>query len=500
MRHLFRSLLPASLLHALPPVALAALVSGALAGLHALDWRGAILAGAAAGLVLAVAGHPVRVRTYNASRPDSRGAPPRDAQARFLAAASHDLRQPMQALGLFVEELAAKPHPPDQRRLVSQIGAATEALQGLVDSLLDLSRLEAGATVPRRRPVALRPVFDRLRDAYARRAREAGLRYRVNDTTAWVETDPVLLDRILHNLVSNALRYTPHGGTVLVAVRRRSGGLAIEVRDNGIGIDAAYQDSVFDEFVQLGNPERDRRKGLGLGLAIVRRAAELLGHPVTLRSAPGRGSVFALLLPQTSAASPEGDACCETLLIDFTGLTFAVVDDDSATREALTRTLEAWGCHVVAGAGPDAVLDACEGHPPDALIADWHLPGAGGDGAVVQRFRARFGASLPALAVNGDLTQEARHGAHAAGVPVLAKPVRAAPLRAALRRLLAAPPDAADTWRQVGYDRRRADEVEQGGDDEHGKRREGSVGVHEEPVGSDGFCPARHGDADAGRR
>jgi signal transduction histidine kinase len=228
------------------------------------------------------------------------------AKTRFLAAASHDLRQPMHALGLFVAELGQKQHAPDTHRLVERIAVSAETMENLLDSLLDISRLDAGVLDRQIKPFPLQPLFERIDVDYRREAELHGQRLRLRPTNLWVESDPLLLERILHNLISNALRYAP-GGTVMLACRRRNGKARIEVRDNGPGISPDAQEAIFQEFVQLDNPERNRAKGLGLGLAIVRRLTDLLSHRLELRSTPGHGALFALELPLAPAGvRPEG--------------------------------------------------------------------------------------------------------------------------------------------------------------------------------------------------
>ena len=185
------------------------------------------------------------------------------AKTRFLAAASHDLRQPMHALGLFVAELGQKPHAPDTRRLVEQIAISAETMENLLDSLLDISRLDVGALDRQIKPFPLQPLLERIDVDYRREAGLRGQRLRLRPTSLWVESDPLLLERILHNLISNALRYAP-GGTILLGCRKRGRKVRIEVRDNGPGIAPEAQEAIFQEFVQLDNPERNRAKGLGL--------------------------------------------------------------------------------------------------------------------------------------------------------------------------------------------------------------------------------------------
>ncbi len=364
------------------------------------------------------------------------------AKSRFLAAASHDLRQPMHALGLFIAELAEVPHPPATRHLVRQIGAAAEAMENLLDSLLDISRLDAGALQPKIRACPIQPVLDRIANDFRIWAEERGLRLRVCSCAAWVTTDPLLLERILSNLVSNAIRYTP-AGTILIACRTGSAGnVRIEVRDNGTGIDEAAQHVIFQEFVQLGNPERSRSKGLGLGLAIVRRLTQLLGHGVTLRSAPGRGSVFGITLARAVATAAPYSPVEPRTLGNLAGVCVAILDDDPMALESLHSLLSAWECDVIAAASLPELLSALNvARRPDALICDYRLQGAVTGLDAISTVR-ETGHDIPTIIViSGDTSAPTLNEVRSAGFPLLYKPVRPAKLRALMQRLVAHPAD-----------------------------------------------------------
>lgn len=372
----------------------------------------------------------LRERTEDAERANL-------AKSRFLAAASHDLRQPMHALGLFIADLARKQHSEESRQLIDRIAASAEAMENLLDSLLDISKLDAGVVTASPRPFALAPLFERIENDYGPVARDRGLRLRVRPTQLWVHSDPLLFERILMNLVSNALRYTLKG-TVYVVARKRGDHVLIEVLDSGVGIPQEEQAAIFQEFVQLANPARDRSKGLGLGLAIVRRLADLLYHPITLRSEPGRGSIFGVMLPR----APEENQQHQPTLLDteqeFVGKIVAVIDDDTLAQESLVGLLRAWGCFVVAADGPDKLmLSLAEMEvEPDILVSDYRLPGHRNGLDVIAELRHRFGPGLPALLLSGDTGPETLRSATDQGIPLLHKPVRPAKLRAALAHLL----------------------------------------------------------------
>ncbi|HJV27591.1 MAG TPA: ATP-binding protein [Aromatoleum sp.] len=358
------------------------------------------------------------------------------SKSRFLAAASHDLRQPMHALGLFIAELAQHQHPPQIRQLVERIAASAGAMENLLDSLLDISRLDADVVKPNVRPFALQPLLDRIAAEERPGADARDLELKARPTDAWISSDPVLFERILGNLVSNAVRYT-RKGRVFVVCRRRGNRLRIEVRDNGIGIPPESQELIFQEFVQLHNPERARDKGLGLGLPIVRRLTNLLGHRLTLRSRPGKGSVFAVEVP-IAAPMPEVERLEDRRPPgDLGGLSVALVDDDPLARTSMQSLLSSWGCNVIAAGDLDALTDSLrrERKQPELIISDFRLDGTRNGVDVIRSLRALHGSDIPAVLVTGDTGEDTLRLAQQQGLPLLHKPVRPARLRALLNRL-----------------------------------------------------------------
>ncbi|SIR47071.1 Signal transduction histidine kinase [Aromatoleum tolulyticum] len=358
------------------------------------------------------------------------------SKSRFLAAASHDLRQPMHALGLFIAELAQHEHAPDAHRLVERIAASAAAMENLLDSLLDISRLDANVVQPNIRPFPLQPLLDRIAADERPGADARDLDLKARPTDAWISSDPVLFERILSNLVSNAVRYT-RKGRVLVACRRRGDRLRIEVRDNGVGIPEESHDAIFQEFVQLHNPERSRDKGLGLGLPIVRRLTELLGHHLTLRSSPGRGSVFAVEVPLAKPESAPAGSESGRNPGDLGGLHVALVDDDPLARGSMQSLLTSWGCKVAAAGDAESLVDAMnrEGSIPELIISDFRLDGRFNGIDVIRSLRAWKGTEIPAVLVTGDTGPDTLRQAQEEGLPLLHKPVRPARLRALLNRL-----------------------------------------------------------------
>lgn len=376
--------------------------------------------------------HKVEERTHQLAQANQ-------AKSRFLAAASHDLRQPMHALGLFIAQLQDTARSPRTLELVEQAQASVSALERLLDAILDISKLDAGVLTCQFTEFAVQDLLQRLSASFGPEFARKGLRLRTVPTALVVRSDPVLLERILLNLISNALRYTERGG-VLLGCRRTGGKVRIEVWDTGIGIPKEKHREIFQEFVQLGNPERDRSKGLGLGLAIVERLAQLLGHRLELRSEPGHGSVFALTMERGAAPRVvEAIQTLEPTTDQLHGALVVLVDDDMLVRTAMAGLLRGWGCHVIAAGGSEDALRqlAHSERLPDAIICDYRLPGEENGIALIARLREATAFDIPAVLVTGDTAPERLQEAQASGFPILHKPVRPAKLRTLLDSLLA---------------------------------------------------------------
>jgi signal transduction histidine kinase/ActR/RegA family two-component response regulator len=359
------------------------------------------------------------------------------AKSNFLAAASHDLRQPVHALGLFVGALRGLALPPAAQPLIDQIEASINALDGLFGALLDVSRLDAGVVAVQRRPFAIRSTLDRVCGEYAREAEAKGVRLAWRDCAAIVDSDPVLVERILRNLVSNAVRYTDRG-RILVGCRPRGPAIATQVWDTGVGIAVAQQAHVFQEYYQIGNPERDRAKGLGLGLAIVRRLAELLGCELKLRSEPGRGSCFEFTLPLAKGAPVAAEPSSENGRGALARGLIVVVDDEQAIRQATQSLLTGWGFDVIAAASGDEAVARLSGASarPDLIICDYRLRGEENGLAAIERLRSEFNQSIPAMLITGDTAPDRLAEAQASGLLLLHKPVSNSKLRAAIVNLV----------------------------------------------------------------
>lgn len=363
------------------------------------------------------------------------------AKSRFMAAVSHDLRQPMHALGLFLDDLKSIDLPPQAAPLLEHMESALHSTQSLLDSILVISRLESGLIAPNLMAFTLQPMLERLRRAFSAVAQKKKLRLRVIGCDAVVFSDPALLERILANLVSNALRYTDEGGVVL-GCRRRGQALQIEVWDTGLGIAPEHQEAIFREFFRIERAN-DNRGGLGLGLAIVQSCTQLLGYSVALKSAQGRGSRFSLQvplgqLPAHALAEPDLMAEDDSGPATFAGLRVVVVDDDAVILERTARLLERWGCRVMmATSGPQAeALLARESASPDLIISDLRLDHGELGTEVVQRLRARLRPNLPALLLTGDTSLQTARDVRRSGLTLLYKPVPPAKLRIVMKNLL----------------------------------------------------------------
>lgn len=361
-------------------------------------------------------------------------------KTRFLAAASHDLRQPMHALGLFMGELHNRITTPEQRKIVEKVEESVEAMSGLLDSLLDISKLDAGVVIPQVQSVDIDAMMRRLVQDFSSVAQRKNITLCFRCMETEVLSDPVLLERILLNLLSNAIRYTPQNGTVLLACRRRGDDVRIEVRDNGIGIPPEEQQNVFREFVQLANSARDRSKGLGLGLAIVDRLSKLLHHPLGLRSALNRGSSFAVTVPRVFGvkellAEPAVPVAEQSKNDQLAGLRVLVVDDDPLVLNGMGGILASWGCLVSLADSRQEVRDKYAEAHFDLVICDYRLPDGNGLD-LADRIEELCENPPPFILVSGDTAPEVLQAVNERGHHLLHKPVRPAKLRSMMSFVL----------------------------------------------------------------
>lgn len=360
-------------------------------------------------------------------------------KSRFLAIASHDLRQPVHAIGLFAATLERRLQGSDEEPLVRNMIRAIDGLDRSFNAMLDVSRLDAGTIEPNVQHFALRDLFRRLHMHFAGQAELKDLGLRFSPGGKSVNSDPQLLERILGNLVQNALKYTEQGGVVVVA-RSTATHLNIEVWDTGLGIAAVDLHRVFEEFYQVGRSERARAQGLGMGLAIVKRLAKLLGHSLTVASRPGRGTMFRVGIALGALGDiQDTTAAAETRPIPVTQAhAVLVIDDEEAIRESLRLLLEEWGYEAITAASAAAAerVIVSLGILPELILSDLHL-GDGPDGiAAVAAVRRQCGHDVAAILITGDTSHDEMQRVTDSGLSVLLKPVQPRKLYNVLRGLL----------------------------------------------------------------
>ncbi len=364
-------------------------------------------------------------------------------KSRFLAAASHDLRQPLHAMQLYLSSVNPKMGLVRQPQVWLGLQRSMTSLHGLFNSLLDLSRLDAGMLQPNWREFSLKTLVDGFIGEYVAQAQQKGLQFNLPEQDTIVRSDPALLETIIRNLVSNAIRYTEAGEVSLQwhiqSEDQAPRHVVLTVQDTGMGIPEGYQQEIFNEYFQIDNPERDKNKGLGLGLAIVRRLAKLLACEISLHSVPGRGSSFVLVIPMGYEAAPlEFERGEKIVANEFACKRLWVIDDDALVREGMRHLLLKWGCQVYTFEGYDEAhahwLNA--GEVPDMLIADYRLRNHENGAHVMQQLMQHFATSLPCLIVTGDTSPERMREARSFDFPLMHKPVNETRLRVFMRQAL----------------------------------------------------------------
>jgi signal transduction histidine kinase/ActR/RegA family two-component response regulator len=370
------------------------------------------------------------------------------AKSRFLAAASHDLRQPIHALHLFLGTLNNLDLPPQARRPLANVLRCTESIDEMFVALLDVSKLDAGLIEPQFSDFPVITVLNRIRNECTPQAQAKGLSLHIVPSSAWIRSDPMMVERILRNLVTNAIRYTSSGRIVVGCRRKRDSTLELAVYDTGVGIATEDQDKIFGEFYkagfsQLGQP------GLGLGLSIVDQLAKLLSAPLRLISSEGSGSMFAVTFPQTTntgirnlPAPPSSED------FNLAGYTVLVLDDDDAILEATRGLLEQWGCCVITANTIGEAVKLIMEFPklPDALICDYRLRGKENGATAVSIICEEFNSEIPAMLITGDTSPKRILKLKETGLPVLHKPLKENDFRKALAALIFSriDPDPAD--------------------------------------------------------
>jgi len=358
------------------------------------------------------------------------------AKSKFIAAASHDLRQPLHALGLFVGALKHYVENPRTVDLVGHIDKSVKALDSLFNALLDISKLDAEAITPDIKSFEFTTLANQLVTEYSLQAQEKGLAFNSNINKIAIRSDPALLQTILRNLLSNAIRYTQNG-EVSLSVEVKENTACISVSDTGIGIPISDQQNIFREFFQLGNTERDRSKGLGLGLAIVRRLVDLLNLQLEVESTPSLGSTFRVSVPLGDAKQLSDFASEEREFQAAGNLKILIIDDENEVREAVNALLESWNYSVETAADISQALERIrqKSFIPDLIIADYRLREGHNGAEAIQIIKKEFGENIEGLIVTGDTDPERIRQVNLSGYPLLHKPVEPKKLRTFLRRL-----------------------------------------------------------------
>jgi signal transduction histidine kinase/PAS domain-containing protein/ActR/RegA family two-component response regulator len=360
------------------------------------------------------------------------------SKTKFFAAANHDLLQPLAAARVFASALSERRLSPQNRELVRHALAALDSVDDMLTSLLDIAKLDAGVMAPAPCSFSVREVMARVGEEYKLIAARKKLRLRVFAGDSVVHSDPRLLARILRNLVSNALRYTSAGG-VLVGQRRQGNAVLIGVWDTGIGIPADQQDEIFEEFRRLPQTSDRSGRGSGLGLSIVRRVSRMLGHRMVVRSVPGRGSFFGIVVPLSaqppvSLQRPQRTSDSSGVPQNLRGCSVQLIDDEPHVLEGLSVLLKGWGMRVAGAPSAAQALESGAG-APDLIIADYRLDGAGTGLDAIATLRRRWG-DIPAIVVTADHTQDVHQAVSAARLHLLHKPVRPARLRSLIMHVI----------------------------------------------------------------
>ena len=358
------------------------------------------------------------------------------AKTRFLASASHDLRQPMQTLSLFAAALALRPLDERSRGIADNLNEALQDLTAELDALLDVSKLDAGIVKPQAAGFPLRPLLARVTEVFTPAAEDKRLRLTVDcDEDAWVLTDRKLLDRVVRNLVENAVKYT-ETGSVRIQVSSNAGVHLLSIVDTGCGIVESEQARVFEEFYQIRNPERDRRRGLGLGLAIVKRLVDLLQLQLTMKSVPNEGTRFDITLPAARVANlqsaiAQGDASDSAPKVKV-----LLIDDEEGIRRGMKTLLEESGSEVLLAASTDEAIAIVREVAVDIVIADFRLRGADNGIQAIKLLRY-IRPDLPALLMTGETAPDRLREAQQANIPVIHKPVMPHVLMQEIQRVVA---------------------------------------------------------------
>ena len=360
------------------------------------------------------------------------------AKSQFLAAASHDLRQPLHAMQMYITALEQKIKDKDVLKIVADIDAVSISTGRLLNSILDVSQLEAGAVKPQIEHFPIQEILHRVARGFRPMSYRKGIGLHIIPSSAYVRSDPILLEQIIGNFVANAIRYTERG-RVLLGCRRRKGQLSIEIIDTGPGIPKHQREAIFDDFHQLDNKERDRGKGLGLGLAIVRRLSNCLNHQIEHSSKLGHGSRFAVVVEQGIRPKKVIKAMdLDSALLDFNNTSILLIEDDLMVLDATNKLLSSWNCRVITAKSAEEAKRAISDtkNVPDIIIADYSLPGDKNGIEAIQYVIKLIGYPIPAFIITGEADTSKIRNIADYGFHVLSKPVHPAKLRALISHLL----------------------------------------------------------------
>ena len=362
------------------------------------------------------------------------------AKSVFLASASHDLRQPLNAMQMYIAALQSKVNDKEILRIIEDINSVSISTARLLNALLDVSELEVGAIKPRHEIFSVNNILISIFQSFLPLAKDKELDFRIVPSSLYVESDPALLERILGNFMSNAIRYTDKG-SVLIGCRRKGSEVSIEVWDTGCGISDDQMSLIYEDFYQVENKERDRGKGLGLGLALAKRLSDSLDHKIDSKSSLGRGSCFSVTvdLAENKADTSQDEIFMN--IMNLSGINILLIEDDIDVLKATKQLLESWGCNVKTARNKDEVMNLIKEDPyknPDIILADNRLPGDASGIDITYLIQEKLQTSIPCVIMTGDVERSHVQGIIDQGFPVLLKPIQPAKFRAMLSHLIQA--------------------------------------------------------------
>ena len=360
------------------------------------------------------------------------------AKSLFLASASHDLRQPLNAMQMYIAALKSKVKDEKILTIIEDINSVSASTARLLNALLDVSELEVGAIKPRYEDFSINNIFTSIFQSFAPLAKDKNLQFRIVPSSITVRSDPDLLERILGNYMSNAIRYT-EAGSVMMGCRKRGNKVSIEVWDTGCGISEDQMPNIFEDFYQIENKERDRSKGLGLGLALAKRLSLSLNHTIECKSTLGSGSCFSVLVEIGEAKNSEVQLEAISNIMDLTGARILLVEDDIDVLKASIQLMESWGCIVDSGRDLDEIKNIIRSPDyllPNIIVADNRLPGDASGVDVVKLVQQELESVIPSIIITGDVERSHIQSIKEKGLPVLLKPIQPAKFRAILSHLI----------------------------------------------------------------